>query len=429
MAHDPSTSRSWTEHYEPGVPHEVVPAAETVHDIWLSAAAGAPGRTALVAGNRRWRFAEVEALSSRVAAALVEAGSARGAPVVVALPPGLHLVVTALGVLRAGGVVVPVSPGAPPGEVEELVRALRPAAAVVSPEFAAAAVAARERSATTVVEARAADAAPLLLRSLRRLLRPRQSLRPPAPGALRWSKWLARRGLDVPLPLGAEDPAMAVLGPASAATSGNPLALSHRAICAGAAQIGAWLTDALPEADRWLLLAPFASPFGFAVGLGAAPQLRGELALLWPAGPADVLDGLRYLRPDYVFSEAEAVLSLLALPGLLGEDLRSVRAWLVAESLGSDAARQMEEIGGLSPCQGLCIPGAAGLVLCNPVNGLRVAGSLGVPMPGVDARIDGEGPAGRLEVRGPNVAPGGRWCETGVSVHRDAAGFFHRLET
>ena len=82
-------------------------------------------------------------------------------------------------------------------------------------------------------------------------------------------------------------------------------------------------------------------------------------------------------------------------------------------------AAAFEAATGLELCQGFAPPGTAGLATCNPINGKRVAGSVGLPMPGVDLRL-GQG----LELAGPNLACDG-WLAAARRARVDEAGFLY----
>jgi amino acid adenylation domain-containing protein len=69
-----------------------------------------PDKTALVAGGRRLSFAELDAMSDRLAAALVERGLARGDRAIVFMDNCWEAVAGIFAVLKAGGVFSPVNP-------------------------------------------------------------------------------------------------------------------------------------------------------------------------------------------------------------------------------------------------------------------------------------------------------------------------------
>ncbi|MFL5818869.1 MAG: class I adenylate-forming enzyme family protein [Conexibacter sp.] len=82
----------------------------TLHEDLRRAAATAPGEEALVAGERRVTFAELDAAASALAARLHARGIARGDRVAVLLPNGVEAAVAIYGTLRAGAAFVPLNP-------------------------------------------------------------------------------------------------------------------------------------------------------------------------------------------------------------------------------------------------------------------------------------------------------------------------------
>ncbi len=69
----------------------------------------APGRPAVILGQTRISYAQLDELSDRVAASLTAAGLAPGDPVGLQLPNIPEFVVAYFGILKAGGVVVPMN--------------------------------------------------------------------------------------------------------------------------------------------------------------------------------------------------------------------------------------------------------------------------------------------------------------------------------
>src|SRR4051812_42066873 len=83
--------------------------ANLAHNVVL-AAARHPHRPALRLGDRTWTYAEVDAMSARVAASLTADGLRPGDRVGLMLPNVPAFVILYFGILRAGGIVVPVNP-------------------------------------------------------------------------------------------------------------------------------------------------------------------------------------------------------------------------------------------------------------------------------------------------------------------------------
>ena len=69
----------------------------------------------------RWSYHQLRERSDQIAAALIAAGVARGAPVAVQMANRPEAVAALFGIARAGGVVVPLSTFAPPAELEAMV--------------------------------------------------------------------------------------------------------------------------------------------------------------------------------------------------------------------------------------------------------------------------------------------------------------------
>ncbi|WP_199823122.1 amino acid adenylation domain-containing protein, partial [Kitasatospora sp. MY 5-36] len=77
--------------------------AGTVSGLFAEQVVRAPGAVAVVDGDRRLSYGELDVLSDRMAARMVESGLVRGGLVGVCLGRGADLVVALLGVLKAGG--------------------------------------------------------------------------------------------------------------------------------------------------------------------------------------------------------------------------------------------------------------------------------------------------------------------------------------
>ena len=69
-----------------------------------------PGKPALIAGGRRMSFSELDAVSDRLAAALMQRGLARGERVIVFMDNCWEAVTGIFAVLKAGGVFSPINP-------------------------------------------------------------------------------------------------------------------------------------------------------------------------------------------------------------------------------------------------------------------------------------------------------------------------------
>ncbi|MFD4574633.1 amino acid adenylation domain-containing protein [Streptomyces sp. NPDC058417] len=98
---------------------------------------GEPGATALLCGAERADYAELDAMTGGLAAALHQAGTRPGSPVGVLLRRGLWSVAAIEGVWRAGGVYVPLDPELPAERLRFMAEEARLGCVVTDPSTAA----------------------------------------------------------------------------------------------------------------------------------------------------------------------------------------------------------------------------------------------------------------------------------------------------
>ena len=110
------------------------PVTESLAELVSSAAQRWPDDVALGAGDRNLTYAQLDRAVARIASGLLERGLRPGNVVAVLAGTGLEFPVLAFGVLRAGGVLLPVSPGSPPREVAGLLRAARAELVLADPQ-------------------------------------------------------------------------------------------------------------------------------------------------------------------------------------------------------------------------------------------------------------------------------------------------------
>ncbi|WP_447009850.1 non-ribosomal peptide synthase/polyketide synthase [Saccharothrix hoggarensis] len=106
--------------------------APAYHEVFQAQAARTPDATALVAGDRSWSFAELNADANRLARHLVAAGVGPESVVALALPRSPGMVVSVLAVLKAGGAYLPVDPDHPADRVAHLLDDARPVLVVTT---------------------------------------------------------------------------------------------------------------------------------------------------------------------------------------------------------------------------------------------------------------------------------------------------------
>src|SRR5580693_6590030 len=92
-------------------------AAVTLPELFAAQAARTPDAVAVIAGDARLSYRELDAAVNRLARYLIGAGAGPEQVVAIALPRGELMVTALLGVLRAGAAYLPVDPDYPPDRI------------------------------------------------------------------------------------------------------------------------------------------------------------------------------------------------------------------------------------------------------------------------------------------------------------------------
>jgi long-chain acyl-CoA synthetase len=327
-----------------------------------------PSRTAIIDGDKRLTWAELDRAVTRAALALLAAGTAAGDRVALELGTGIPFALLYLGALRAGLVAVPVNPAYTQPEIEHILR---------------------DSGATLHLTAATADTL---------LAEPPEGADPRAD----------RAGEEVAVLL------------YTSGTSGRPKGamLSARALLANVDQLAAVEPPVLRADDVVFVPLPMCHVFGLNAGLGMALRVGATIVLADRFDPAATLATMA----------AEQVTAVLGVPGHYAQWLRqpgvadgfaSVRfAMSGSATLPAAVVDAYAELGVVLH-DGYGLTEAAPVVTINTIghddadDRKPTPGSIGLPLPGVETELrdaDGEatGPddPGRLFVRGANLFSG-----------------------
>lgn len=382
----PVTLRPWRDHLPPGVDPAAVDLAPTgsLVTAWARRWDDDPGRVVLVdRAGTELTAGDLADRSAVAAARLAASGVGAGERVVISATASLDQVVAYVGVLRLGAVALPLNGAYRAPEVAHVVGDAGVAAAVTDDA---------ERGRWITHVAPGAVVTPPDLSGL------------PAAGP-------APATLDAAT---GDDPALLVY---TSGTTGAPkgAVLRHANLLASAESVVlAWRWS--PD-DRLVLALPLFHMHGLGVGLHGT-LTAGASAVLHPRFDAQaVLDDAR-AGATMFFGVPTMWHRLVAAPG--AEALARLRlgvsgsAPLPAELHAAVAARA-----GAPPLERYGMTETVMLV-SNPYEGERRAGSVGFPLPGVDVRL---GTGGEIEVRGPNVF-GGYWRRPAESAAAFRDGWF-----
>jgi long-chain acyl-CoA synthetase len=355
-------------------------------------------RPALVDGDRRLTWSELDEAVERTAQGLAAAGLVPGYRVLLLLANGIDFVTSYLGVLRAGLVAVPLNTGLTKGEIGTVIK--------------------HSGARLAVTDGDLADKV--------------EGLRAVRPGEL---------GGHAPLTPQTDPETLAVLLYTSG-TSGDPRAamLSHRALAANVKNLADLGEDRMGPEDVVLGVLPLFHAFGLNAVLGWAIATGAALILDRRFESTHTLDLIRRYGVTRLPLAPPALHALLARDDLK-EALQTVKVVLTgASALDRGLADRFELATGLFVHQGYGLTEASPGVTTTLGEDEPKPGSVGRPLPNVDLRIadergedvEGDDP-GEILVRGGNLFSGywpdgvdgpddAGWYRTGDVGYLDADG-------
>ena len=224
--------------------------------------------------------------------------------------------------------------------------------------------------------------------------------------------------------------------------------LTHRNLSYNAQQVAAWFTDATPGREVFLAALPYFHVFGMTVSMNY-PVLAAAAMVLMP-NPRDISQMAKAIATHRVtlFPGVPAMFNAINnFPGVDTVDLSSVTSCFSGSApLPTDVLERFERLTGSKIVEGFGLTETSPVTHTNPLKGTRKIGSVGVPVPGTDARVvdlaDGvtdvpTGTAGELIISGPQVMKGywnrpdatsdtirNGWLYTGDIATVDPDGYF-----
>jgi long-chain acyl-CoA synthetase len=399
---------------------DVEQAGTSLADLVRAAARRRPGAPAVVAGERRLSWADLDAAVDRAAAGYAAHDIAPGDRVAIQLPNGLDWLRAALGALRAGMVVVPVNTAYTDPEL----------AYVLADSGAALFVAGAGRSPVAGV--------PL-------------SAGPP--------------DADGPPPEVAVDPAAPSFLAYTSGTTGRPRGaiLTAAALRANQEQCLAMTPPPVREEDRVLLVLPLFHVYGLNAGFGLVAATGACAVLQETFDPRASLALMAEEQVTAVPGAPPMFQAWLAVADALGNDAELRRGFAAMRMASSGAAPLPEDVwaamrdrAAVTVWEGYGLTEAAPVVASTLVTGRAKPNCIGGPLPGLELELRDtatsepraedpldpddhlEGP-GEIWIRGPNLFAGywpdgtdgpdaDGWLGTGDLAYRDADGDLHLVD-
>jgi len=447
--------RPWYAAYEPGVPFEIPSDLLPLPAVLAQSVARYGERPALVFMNRRMSYRELAADVDTLAAALADLGVGHGTKVAIQLPNLPQTVIAYHAILALGASVVMTNPLYVEREIEHQWHDADCRVAVVTDYLFDQRI--RHVRGELPIEHYIVTGIPDYLHfplswlagfKLGRADPPMRAAVPREPGVHRLRD-LMRAPRNRPSRVDVDLDDVAVLQYTGGTTGVSKGAmLTHRNLVSNVEQLRAWFTTMEPGREVFLSSLPLFHVFGMTVGMNF-PLAIGASMVLMP-DPRDIPRMVANIAKERVtlFPAVPTLFNAINnYPGIDRIDLKSVKACVSGSApLPGDVRRRFEALTESTILEGFGLTETSPVTHVNPLRGTRKDGSIGVPLPGTDAKVvsleNGETVApnedGELLIRGPQVMRGywkrpdataeamaGGWLHTGDLAKVDEDGYFY----
>ncbi len=472
----------WLQYYDRGVPESLPTPRQLLHDLLNNAAQEFPERPALIFFGQKIGYRELDRISNRCAHALRGLGVQKGTRVAIILPNVPQYVIGVYGTLKAGGVVVL---GSPLSNEEEITYQLRHSEAQVLLTLAAYRPLVERICATTSIQH-------IIFTDAREYLPVRQRL---LLANLLDKEVISRDAIDrarSPQSAGIEAPADGMAGASQRApghvsrhhqwkthefqhmlrsqpatliacdATSNDLALllytsgttdtpkgvmlSHRNLVVNVLQQRHCIVDARRGKEVILGVLPLSHSYGVTSCMNLSIAIAGTLVLLPAPRIEQIMQAIKQHHPSIFPGVPALYLAIANYPRVRSYGVSAIRTCVSgSSSLPVEVQEAFEKLTRGRLVEGYGLTEASPSTHSNPLKGERRVGSIGIPLPGTQARIvdvkTGQplppNEVGELLIRGPQVMLGywnmpdetraalqDGWLHTGDLVSMDEDGFF-----
>ncbi|HEX5043314.1 MAG TPA: long-chain fatty acid--CoA ligase [Candidatus Polarisedimenticolaceae bacterium] len=453
--------RPWFRFYESTVPRNVELPEMALHEVLDRAAATWPDRIAVRffvdpgLPPAILRYGELAEASRRFALALAHMGVKKGDRVALMLPNCPQFVIAFYAVLRLGAIAVNTNPLYVSREMAHQFADAGAETVILLDQFyprmqEAQAQTQVKRVIVTDVAESLTWWARLVVHTVQRKHGERVTVR--AQGDIFSFKTLLAAHGPYP-PEVAVAPSDVALFQYTGGTTGTPKAamLTHRNLMANVLQIDAWFTTADEGKEVMLAVLPFFHVYGMTLCLLYALWAGAEIVVMPRPRPIDhVMKVLQRTRASIFPGVPTLYTAINHHPKVRDFDLSSVKICLSGSApLPQEVQQRFEELTGGDLVEGYGLSETSPVTHANPLQAQRKAGSIGLPLPGTDARIvDLEtkrplavGEVGEMALHGPQVMKGywnrpeetaealrDGWFHTGDVARMDEDGFFYIVD-
>src|SRR5262245_12997857 len=457
--------KPWLAHYDKGVPTTVeIPNVPLFHFLDESARKY-PDRACTIFKGAVITFKEMNAISDRVAAALVDMGVKKGDRVGIFMPNTPQFVMAYFGIIKAGGVVVATNPLYTPHEIEHQANDAGIEVMFVMTNFYNTIKKAQPNTKIKkVIVTNLKETLPPVMRILFTLLREKKGgfhVDKNLPQGDVWMQDLLAKYASASRPkvdVSPEDTALFQYSGGTTGVSKAAVAL-HRNVVGNTLQLRGWFVNMVEGQELFLMGIPLFHVYGMVAGMSLAMATSSTMVMVPNVRDLkDVMENISKFRCT-IFPGVPALYNgINNHPDVKAHkyDLSSIKACISGSApLLRETKEQFEKLTGGKVFEGYGLSEAPTATHCNPLLGINKTGSIGLPLPNMEIRVvsldDGEtdlpqGEIGELLLHGPQVMKGyhnmptettnslrkdkdGKiWLYTGDIVRMDEDGYFYIVD-
>jgi long-chain acyl-CoA synthetase len=451
--------KPWLKFYDEGVPHTLEYPRVPLHWFLEESARKHPETLASIMpgkfGETTLTFKEINALANKLANALIDLGVKKGDRVAVYMPNCPQFMIAYYAILKAGGVVVATSPLYSPREVEHQLNDSGTETIILLSMFYPIVKGVRSKTRLkNVIVTNLKEHLGGLDRLLFTLVMEKKGGHRVdlAEGDI-WMKDLLEQYPD-------DDPGVEVstddmaLFQYTGGTTGVPKAavILHRNLVANVQECSAWLPDVKIPGESHLAAIPLFHIFGMVTTMAWAVSIAAPLIFI--VNPRDIdalLKAINKYKPTLFMGVPTMYNAINSHPDIGKYDVKSIRACISGSAALPLAVKQtFEGLTGGKLVEGYGLTESAVATHCNPMYGKNIEGSIGMPLPDIEARIvdldDGTrempvGEIGELILKSPtvmkeywnmpeetNIALREGWLYTGDIAKMDENGYFYIVD-
>jgi long-chain acyl-CoA synthetase len=449
----------WVKHYDKGVPATIEYPQVTLHRRLEDTAKRFPDSTAIIfpgayGDARKLSYHQLNNDADRIANALVDMGVQKGDRVALLMPNCTHFVISYYAALKLGAIAVALNPLSSPREIERQLNDCEAKVIIVLSRYYKGLAEVRARTKVQhVVVAYIKEDLPPVSRLFFTLLEENKEGHRPKIGKQQNTylfQDLLRKNDTKPQTVDVNPDDIALFQYTGGVTGvSKSVVATHRNVVANTLQIKAWSTEVgiVSGKDAVMGAMPLYNEYGMVMVMHFC-IMEGLCMILLPRFVAQrVLKAINKYSPVCFPGVSTMYAAINSFPRIKKYNVKSVKACISGGGpLPVEVQQKFEQLTHGKLIEAYSLNEAPVVLICNPIMGQRKVGSIGVPLPDVEAKIvdlnKGEtemaiGEIGELAVKGPQVMKGywkqpeetsivlrNGWLYTGDIARMDSDGFF-----